>query len=90
MLEIFAPYLSVISFIVVIGVNVALLLTKSPGVGYIVANIIVLIVLPILGFTPYDFIGQILRLIFEPLGNWIASWFGGGTSSSSVIRALFF
>ncbi len=65
MLEIFAPYLSFISFLIVIGVNILLIFLKSQWYIFIIANVIVSLILIAVGIPPYNFVIDIVKFIID-------------------------
>lgn len=65
MLEILSPYMPLIIMILTLIINVFLLILKSPWYGYLIANIILIIVLQALGLEPFDLIGKIIEAIIN-------------------------
>lgn len=90
MLEILDPYIPLIVMIFTILLNVALLLTKSPWYGYLIGNIILVIVLELIGVKPFDLLGQMIDALFkillsllEKLGNAILKLLPSSCSNST-------
>lgn len=71
LLDIFAPYMSFISFFVTIIVNILLLKGNVNWVILVVGNLLVAIVISALGFTEYNFISQVI----VEIGNIIVNIF---------------
>ena len=63
MLEIFAPYVSFISFFITIIVNILLIKNNVNWVILIVGNMIVALLLSYFGLAEYNFLGKIISEI---------------------------
>ena len=74
MLEIFAPYLTFISFFITIVINVYLIIkVKVNWVMLLIANLLLTLIMNFVGLGEYDLITQIINFIVEL----VVSIFGG-------------
>lgn len=66
-LQIFAPYLSFISFLVTLTLNIVLIYHKSNWYILIFANLLLTITMNMIGLGTYDFLTQFFTSIFDLL-----------------------
>lgn len=100
MIDILSPYLSLISLIVVIIVNVLLILFKGTWYTYLIGNVIVIIVLSALfssvpSYSPFDFFGAFVDEVGDFIINLITKIINGIITLiqlvfTTIFRLLFF
>ena len=77
LLDLFAPYMLFISFLLTVLFNLWLISIKSNWIVILIANLLLVLITDFLGLAEYNFLNKVLELLFELIIRTISGIFEG-------------
>ena len=77
LLELFAPYMLFISFLITVLFNLWLISIKSNWIVLLIANLLLILIMEFLGLAEYNFLNKVLEWLFDFIARIITGIFEG-------------
>ena len=77
LLDLFAPYMLFISFLLTVLFNLWLISIKSNWIVILIANLLLVLIMEFFGLAEYNFLNKVLELLFELILRIISGIFEG-------------
>lgn len=77
LLDLFAPYMLFISFLLTVLFNLWLISIKSNWIVLFIANLLLVLIMEFLGLAEYNFLNRVLEWIFDFISRIISGIFEG-------------
>lgn len=77
LIDLFAPYMLFISFLLTVLFNLWLISIKSNWIVVLIANLLLILIMDFLGLAEYNFLNKVLELLFEFIVRIISGIFEG-------------
>ena len=77
LLDLFAPYMLFISFLLTVLFNLWLISIKSNWIVLLIANLLLVLIMEFLGLAEYNFLNRVLEWIFDFIARIITGIFEG-------------
>ena len=86
MLELFAPYMLFISFLITILFNLWLISIKSNWIVLLIANLLLILIMEFLGLAEYNFLNRVVEWIFDFIAKIISGLLSG---INDIVEGIF-
>ena len=85
LLDLFAPYMLFISFLLTVLFNLWLISIKSNWIVLLIANLLLILIMEFLGLAEYNFLNKVLEWLFDFILRIISGIFEG---INAIIKGL--
>jgi len=85
LLDLFAPYILFISFLLTVLFNLWLISIKSNWIVLLIANLLLILIMEFLGLAEYNFLNRVLELLLDFIARIITGIFEG---INAIVKGL--
>ena len=86
LLELFAPYMLFISFLITVLFNLWLISIKSNWIVLLIANLLLILIMEFLGLAEYNFLNKVIEWLFDFIAKIISGIFEG---INDIVEGIF-
>ncbi len=86
LIDLFAPYMLFISFLLTVLFNLWLIRIKSNWIVLIIANLLLILIMEFLGLAEYNFLNKVLDWLFEFVVRIVTGTFEG---IKDIVKGIF-
>ena len=86
LLELFAPYMLFISFLITVLFNLWLISIKSNWIVLLIANLLLILIMEFLGLAEYNFLNRVVEWIFDFIAKIISGLLSG---INDIVEGIF-